>query len=77
MLYAVSYPWVEKHIQTVAALGKVRLPDITGIPEGGWFTILGLVALGVFWLLEATRAGSGRAAAELKCDTHSRDSVSK
>jgi uncharacterized protein len=52
VLYALSYPWVEKHIQPVAALGKVRLPDITGIPEVGWFTILLAIAGGVFWLLE-------------------------
>src|ERR1035437_6505455 len=52
VLYALSYPWVEKHIQPVAALGKVRLPDITGIPEAGWFTILLAIAGGVFWLLE-------------------------
>ena len=52
VLYALSYTWVEKHIQPVAALGKVRLPDITGISEVGWFTILFLIAGGVFWLLE-------------------------
>lgn len=52
VLYALSYPWVEKHIQPVAAFGKVRLPDITGIPEVGWFTILLAIAGGVFWLLE-------------------------
>ena len=52
VLYALSYTWVEKHIQPVAALGKVRLPDITGISEVGWFAILFLIAGGVFWLLE-------------------------
>jgi uncharacterized membrane protein YedE/YeeE len=52
VLYALSYPWVEKHIQVVAALGKVRLPEITGIPEWGWFAILSAIAAGVFWLLE-------------------------
>ena len=52
VLYALSYPWVEKHIQPVAALGKVRLPDITGIPDLGWLAILLAIAGGVFWLLE-------------------------
>jgi len=52
VLYALSYPWVEQHIQTVAALGKVRLPELTGIPDWGWFLFLGLVAGLVFWLLE-------------------------
>jgi uncharacterized protein len=52
VLYALSFPWVEKHIQPVAALGKVRLPDITGIPDWAWLTILLTIAGGVFWLLE-------------------------
>ncbi len=52
VLYALSYPWVEKHIQPIAALGKVRLPETTGIPDLGWLAILLLIAGGVFWLLE-------------------------
>jgi uncharacterized protein len=52
VLYALSYPWVEKHIQVVAALGRVRLPEITGIPDWGWFAILSTIAGGVCWLLE-------------------------
>jgi hypothetical protein len=51
-LYALSYPWVETHIQTVAALGKIRLPQFTGIPEWCWFVILTVIAGVVFWLLE-------------------------
>lgn len=50
--YALSYPWVEKHIQTVATLGKVRLPDLTGIPDAAWFGLLAIVAGVVFWFLE-------------------------
>ena len=52
VLYALSYPWVEKHVQTVAALGKVRLPELTGIPDIAWFAILLAIAAGVFWFLE-------------------------
>ena len=52
VFYALSYPWVEKHIQPVAALGKIRLPQLTGIPEWGWFTIFMVIAGVVFWLLE-------------------------
>jgi uncharacterized membrane protein YedE/YeeE len=52
VLYALSYPWVEAHIQTVGALGKIRLPQLTGIPEWGWFVILIVIAGVVFWLLE-------------------------
>ncbi len=52
VLYALSFAWVEAHIQKVAALGKVRLPDITGVPDWGWFVILTAIAGVVFWLIE-------------------------
>jgi len=52
VLYALSYTWVEAHIQQVAALGKVRLPDITGVSDWGWFGILAAIAAVVFWLVE-------------------------
>ncbi len=60
VLYALSFAWVEEHIQKVAALGKVRLPDITGVPDWAWFLILAAIAGVVFWLLE-TRVGKGQA----------------
>jgi len=52
VLYALSYPWVETHIQPVAALGKIRLPQLTGIPDWCWFVIFAAIAGTVFWLLE-------------------------
>ncbi len=52
VLYALSFSWVEANIQKVAALGKVRLPDVTGVPDWGWFVILSGVAALVFWLIE-------------------------
>jgi hypothetical protein len=48
----VSFSWVEAHIQNVAALGTVRLPDITGARHWGWFGILIAIAAVLFWLLE-------------------------
>lgn len=57
VLYALSFTWVEAHIQKVAALGKLRLPEVTGIPDWGWFAILCVIAGVVFWLIE-TRAES-------------------
>ena len=51
-LYAWSFPWVDAHIQKVAGLGKVRLPDITGVPDWGWFVILAAVAAAVFYAIE-------------------------
>jgi uncharacterized protein len=52
VLYALSFTWVEAHIQKVGALGKVRLPEVTGISDWGWFGILIAIAAVVFWLLE-------------------------
>jgi uncharacterized membrane protein YedE/YeeE len=60
VLYALSYTWVENHIQSVAALGKVRLPDVTLLPDWVWLIILAVIAGVVFWLLE-TKAASRRA----------------
>lgn len=64
VLYAFSYAWVEAHIQNVAALGKLRLPEATGIPDWGWFGFLAAVAAVLFWLLE-TRWKPANAAALL------------
>jgi len=52
VLYALSFTWVEANIQKVAALGKLRLPDVTGVPDWGWFAILAAIAGVVFWLIE-------------------------
>jgi len=52
VLYALSFTWVEAHIQKVAALGKVRLPEVTGVSDWGWFGILVALAAVVFWLVE-------------------------
>lgn len=62
VLYAVSFTWVEAHLQKVAALGKLRLPDITGIPDWGWIGILAAIAAVIFWLLERARPGKSEGA---------------
>ena len=63
VLYALSFTWVEAHIQQVAALGKVRLPELTGVPDWGWFVILSAIGGIVFWLLE-TRFKTATSAAD-------------
>jgi hypothetical protein len=65
VLYAFSFRWVEANIQKVAALGKLRLPEVTGIPDWGWFGILAGVAAVVFWWIE-TRAQPGGAASAVE-----------
>ena len=52
VVYALSFRWVERNVLSVWALGKVRLPDVTGVPDWAWFAFLILVAAVVFYLLE-------------------------
>lgn len=52
IVYALSFTWVEAHILSIAALGKVRLPELTGVPDWCWFVLLVGIACVVFWLLE-------------------------
>lgn len=52
ILYALSFSWVAAHIQNVATLGKVRLPDVTGVSDWGWFALLAALAAVIFWILE-------------------------
>jgi len=56
ILYALSFRWVNAHILNVAALGKIRLPEVTGIPDWGWFAMLAVVAMGVFALISRIEA---------------------
>jgi uncharacterized protein len=42
-LYALTFPWVEEKIQTIGQLGKVRVPELTNVPESAWLVLLGLV----------------------------------
>jgi uncharacterized membrane protein YedE/YeeE len=58
VLYAFSYSWVEEHIQGVAALGKTRLPELTGIPDWVWFAALAFIAAVTFWILERKKAAA-------------------
>ena len=48
ILFALSFDWVKANILTVGAYGKIRLPDVTGIPAPVWFAGLTLVAIAFF-----------------------------
>lgn len=52
VLYAFSFSWINENILSVAAMGKVRLPDVTGIPAIGWWILLAAIAGAVFFWLE-------------------------
>ena len=51
--YALTFDWVKSHILNVWALGKVRLPDVTGIPDPVWFAILAVGVVAFFWWIES------------------------
>ncbi len=52
ILYALSFDWVKSHVLNVWTLGKVRLPDVTGIADPYWFAALALGAVAFFWWVE-------------------------
>lgn len=55
--YALSFGWVKENILGVWSYGKVRIPEITGIPTGIWWVLLIAGTLVLFFLIErAARA---------------------
>jgi hypothetical protein len=60
IMYALTFDAVKKHILTIAALGKVRLPEITGIPDLVFFALLGVGAVALFrWIEKTERQTAG------------------
>jgi uncharacterized membrane protein YedE/YeeE len=55
ILYALSFRWVQGHLLNVWGLGKVRLPEITGLPDWAWFVLLAAVGAAGYYLLERRR----------------------
>ncbi len=50
--YAFSYAWLRAHVLDVWALGKVRLPELTGIADSVWFGGLTIFAAALFVWIE-------------------------
>lgn len=51
IVYALTFDWLQAHILNVWALGKVRLPDITGVPDAVWFVALAVIgAAFLYWI---------------------------
>ncbi|MBR0970604.1 MULTISPECIES: YeeE/YedE thiosulfate transporter family protein [Bradyrhizobium] len=55
ILYALSFDWLKGHVLNVWALGKVRLPDLTGVPDAAWFIALAIGAGLFFWWVETSQ----------------------
>ncbi len=49
--YALSYGWVKENLLSVGALGKVRLPEVTHVPDIAWFALLAVVWVVLYRLL--------------------------
>ncbi|WP_454621160.1 YeeE/YedE thiosulfate transporter family protein [Bradyrhizobium cenepequi] len=60
ILYALSFDWLETHVLNVWALGKIRLPDLTNVPDAVWFVGLAIGAVLFFWWIESTDARQRR-----------------
>lgn len=43
--FAFSFDWIKTEILPIAAVGPVRLPELTGIPDLAWFAALLVVAV--------------------------------
>ncbi len=56
ILYAFSFPWIQSNILSIASFGKVRLPDITAIPDLYWLGGLLLLAVALFRFLDRTKS---------------------
>lgn len=54
-LYAFSFDWLSEHVLSVAALGKITLADISGIPALAILLALGVLAAFGFRALEKAR----------------------
>lgn len=57
IIYAVSFSWIKENVLSVASLGKVRLPELTGIHDLIWFSALLLTALIVFKIVDKKQVG--------------------
>jgi len=51
IVYAFTFPAIKDGFMTIGDKGKIRLPDVTPIPEVAWWILLVIVALTLFKFL--------------------------
>lgn len=61
ILYALSFDWLKAHVLNVWSFGKIRLPDVTNMPDSVWFAVLAIGAGLFFWWVETADAKQRRA----------------
>ncbi len=59
VIYALTFAWAKGSILSVGALGKLRLADVTGIPDLVWWIILVPASLLVFRFLNRRERAAG------------------
>ncbi len=52
ILFALSFDWLKANIMPVGALGPLRLPELTGVPDLVWLTGLAAATLALFVAIE-------------------------
>ncbi|MFA5041393.1 MAG: YeeE/YedE thiosulfate transporter family protein [Bdellovibrionales bacterium] len=52
ILYALTFDWVKPNVLSVWSYGKVRLPELTGIPDFLCFLALALGVVALFYFIE-------------------------
>jgi len=50
--FAFSFDWIKAVLLPIAAVGPVRLPELTGVPDLAWFAALVLLAVPALLALE-------------------------
>ncbi|MGK0185798.1 MAG: putative membrane protein YedE/YeeE [Verrucomicrobiales bacterium] len=50
--YAFSFPWLKANVISVGEMGKLRLTDITGLPDAIWLAAIAAAAMVTFILIE-------------------------
>jgi uncharacterized protein len=53
--FAFSFDWIKATLLPIAALGPVRLPDLTGIPDLAWLAALAVAGFAALYALERRR----------------------
>jgi hypothetical protein len=56
ILYALTFPWVAKHLLPVADIGKLTLAQLLGLPAPAVLGMVAVMALGVFALVHKIEA---------------------
>lgn len=60
IVYAFSYGFLKENVLSVAKMGKVRLPEITPIPEVAWWALLVVMTIAIFFGLERKRSATAQ-----------------